>query len=214
MFTAVTVRPDIAFAVAYVARFTTHPSAEVCRAINHIFGYLAGTMDLGISFIKEDNSELVVYCDADYGSDINDYKSTSGVMVFIGSTIVCWYSSKQTTVAQSSTDAEILAMNFAAKEIVWIRGLLDEMGLPQALPTKLKGDSQSAILLSRNPVFHKRTKHVMIKFMYLVECLRISVMITEFVAGTKNWADMLTKSQKKAFFLMCRDALNMTRRGR
>jgi len=214
MFTAVTVRPDIAFAVSYVARFTTHPSAEVCRAINHIFGYLAGTMDLGISFIKEDNSELVVYCDADYGSDINDYRSTSGVMVFIGSTIVGWYSSKQTTVAQSSTDAEILAMNFAAKEIIWIRGLLAEMGLPQLLPTKLKGDSQSAILLSRNPVFHKRTKHVMIKFMYLIECLRISAIINEFVAGIKNWADMLTKSQKKAFFLLCRDALHMTRRER
>jgi hypothetical protein len=110
-FTAMTVRPDIAFAVTYMARFTTHPSEEVCRAINHIFGYLAGTMDLGISFIKIDNSEEIVFCDAGYGSDINDYKSTSGVMVFndykstsgvmvfIGSTIVCWYSSKQTTVA-------------------------------------------------------------------------------------------------------------------
>ena len=214
MFTAVTVRPDIAFAVAYIARFTTHPSAEVCRAINHIFGYLAGTMELGISFVKEENSEVIVYCDADYGSDINDYKSTSGVLVFIGSTVVCWYSSKQTTVAQSSTDAEILAMNFAAKEIVWIRGLLEEMGIPQLLPTKLRGDSQSAILLSRNPVFHKRTKHIMIKFMYLVECLRISAIINEFVAGIKNWADMLTKSQKRAFFMMCRDALNMLRRER
>jgi hypothetical protein len=213
MFTAVTVRPDIAFAVAYIARFTTHPSAEVCRAINHIFGYLAGTVELGISFVKEDNSEVIVYCDADYGSDINDYRSTSGVLVFIGSTPVCWYSSKQTTVAQSSTDAEILAMNFAAKEIVWIRGLLAEMGLPQLLPTKLKGDSQSAILLARNPVFHKRTKHIMIKFMYLVECLRISAIINEFVAGIKNWADMLTKSQKRAFFMLCRDALNMIRRG-
>ena len=38
MFTAVSVRPDIAFAVSYIARFTTHPSAEVCRAINHVFG--------------------------------------------------------------------------------------------------------------------------------------------------------------------------------
>ena len=86
------------------------------------------------------------------------------------------------------------------------------MSLPQVLPMNLKGDSQSAILLSRNPVFHKRTKHVLIKFMCLVECLRISMTITEFVAGAKNWADMLTKFQKKAFFLMCRDALNMARR--
>jgi hypothetical protein len=51
----------------------------------------------------------------------------------------------------------------------------------------------------------------MIKFMYLVECLRESVIINEFVAGMKNWADMLTKSQKKAFFLACRAALNMVK---
>lgn len=211
MFTAVSVRPDIAFAVSYVARFTTHPSAEVCRAINHIFGYLAGTMELGINIVKETDSELIVYCDADYAGDVNDYKSTTGVLVLIGSTVVGWYSSKQTTVAQSSTDSEILAMNFAAKEIVWLRGLLEEMGCPQVLPTRLRGDSQSAILLSRNPVFHKRTKHVMIKFMYLVECLRMSIIVSEFIAGVKNWADILTKSQKKAFFLACRAALNMVR---
>ena len=46
MYAAVSVRPDIAFAVAYVARFSTHPSTEVCKAINHIFGYLAGNKEL------------------------------------------------------------------------------------------------------------------------------------------------------------------------
>jgi hypothetical protein len=102
-------------------------------------------------------------------------------------------------------------MNFAAKEIVWLRGLLGEMYCPQELPTRLRGDSQSAILLSRNPVFHKRTKHVMIKIMYLVECLRTSIIVSEFISGVKNWADILTKSQKKAFFLACRTALNMVR---
>jgi len=212
MFTAVSVRPDIAFAVSYIARFTTHPSAEVCRAINHVFGYLAGTMDLGINIVKEDNSELIVYCDADYAGDVNDYRSTTGVLVLIGSTTVGWYSSKQTIVAQSSCDSEVLSMNFAAKEVVWLRGLLGEMYCPQELPTRLRGDSQSAILLSRNPVFHKRTKHVMIKIMYLVECLRTSIIVSEFVSGIKNWADILTKSQKKAFFLACRTALNMVRR--
>ena len=211
MFTAVSVRPDIAFAVSYIARFTTHPSAEVCRAINHVFGYLAGTMELGINIVREDNSELIVYCDADYAGDTNDYKSTTGVLVLIGLTIVGWYSSKQTTVAQSSCDSEVLSMNFAAKEIVWVRGLLEEMFCPQELPTRLRGDSQSAILLSRNPVFHKRTKHVMVKIMYLVECLRTSIIVSEFISGIKNWADILTKSQKKAFFLTCRTALNMVR---
>jgi hypothetical protein len=88
------------------------------KAINHIFGYLAGNKDLGIYIIKRKDANAIIYCDSDYAGDTNDYKSTSGVIAFIGSTPVCWYASKQSTTAQSSTDAEIISMNFAAKEIV------------------------------------------------------------------------------------------------
>jgi hypothetical protein len=211
MYAAVSVRPDIAFAVAYVARFSTHPSTEVCKAINHIFGYLAGNKELGICIIKRKDANAIIYCDSDYAGDTNDYKSTSGVIAFIGSTPVCWYASKQSTTAQSSTDAEIISMNFAAKEIVWLRGLLNEMFHVQILPTILRGDSQSAMALSMNPIFHKRTKHIMIKFMYLVECLKENILQNEKIPGIENWSDIMTKSQKKSLFLACRDALCMTR---
>ena len=211
MYAAVSVRPDIAFAVSYVARFTTHPSAEVCKAVNQIFHYLAGSKELGICIRKEVNADAVVYCDADYAGDVNDYKSTSGILAFIGLTLVCWYSSKQSTTAQSSTDSEIISMNFAAKEIVWLRGLLNELSYTQTNPTVLKGDSQSAMMLGMNPVFHKRTKHIMVKFMYLVECLKENTLQMEKVLGTVNWSDILTKPQKKTMFLSCREALGMIR---
>ena len=209
MFTAVCVRPDIAFAVSYLARFSNHPSALVCRAINHLFGYLIGTKEFGLMFEREDDSQLIVFCDSDYGGDLNDYKSTTGVIAYYGLTPICWYSSKQGTTAQSSTDAEIISMNFAAKEVIWLRGLLKEVGAEQLLPTKLKGDSQSAILLARNPVFHKRTKHIMLKFMLLVECLENDTLIGEHIPGTTNPADTMTKSQKRPHFLISRDRLNM-----
>ena len=62
-----------------------------------------------------------------------------------------------------------------------------------------------------NPVFHKRTKHIMVKFMYLVECLKENTLQMEKVLGTVNWSDILTKPQKKTMFLSCREALGMIR---
>ena len=67
------------------------------------------------------------------------------------------------------------------------------------------------MMLSMNPVFHKRTKHIMIKFMYLVECLKENIIQGEKIPGVDNWSDIMTKSQKKSLFLACRDALCMIR---
>ena len=201
MFAMVCTRPDICYAVSYLARFTTHPSRAVCNAVSRVFRYLKGTLHYGITLGREERPELTVYCDSDFAGDTTDYKSTSGVMVLIGSTITNWYCSKQTITAQSSTDAEIIAMNFATKEIIWMRGLLTELGVDMSLPTKLLCDNQSAIKLAHNPVFHKRTKHIMLKFALLVEQMKLDNLILEFVKSAENLADMFTKAQKSSHFL-------------
>jgi hypothetical protein len=204
MFAAVCTRPDIMFAVSYLARFSNHPSREVCQAVIRVFKYLSGTAELGITFRREDGAKPLVYCDSDYGGDANDFKSTSGIAVFIGSTLVCWYSSKQTTTAQSSCDAEIVSMNLASKEIVWVRNLLEEMGFKLHEPTKLMCDNQSAIKLGYNPVFHKRTKHIMIKIAFLVEQLQIDILILEYVKSKENWSDGFTKALARLYFILSR----------
>jgi hypothetical protein len=150
MFAMVCTRPDICYAVSYLARFTNHPSKEVCVAVSRVFRYLIGTKHYAITFTKESPANLIVYCDSDFAGDVTDYKSTTGVLVLIGTTPVGWYCSKQTITAQSSTDAEIIAMNFATKEIIWLRGLLGELGADVSLPTRLLCDNQSAIKLAHN----------------------------------------------------------------
>jgi hypothetical protein len=209
MFTAVCVRPDIAFAVNYLARFTTHPSAEVCKAIDRVFHYLNGTPEYGISITKGKDLELVVYSDSDLAGGGNDMKSVSGVVVYLGGNLIGWYSTKQSTIAQSSCESEILAMNFAAKEVVWLRGFLDEMDIKQTTPTRLLGDNQSAINLTYNPVFHKRTKHIMIKIKFLIECVQSDLLILEFVRTHLNYADCMTKMQKLAHFKIALDTLRV-----
>jgi hypothetical protein len=201
MYLAVCSRPDIAFAVCYLARFTVHPSSKVCAGINRIFRYLAGSRDLGINFERESNSELIIYCDADYGADVNDGKSTTGVLAKLGSTNIGWYSSKQTTVAQSTTDAESIALNFAAKEAIWIRGLLTELGITQKKPTRLLTDSQPALQLLLSKMLHKRTKHIMLKIAYIINEIEEGTILPERVATLDNLSDGMTKSQTKSLFL-------------
>ena len=209
MFAAVCTRPDITYAISYLARYAVHPSKEVCRAIDRLFKYLVGTKELGIFIPRNDDLTLRVYCDSDYGGDKADYKSTSGVIAYLGKTTICWYSSKQTSTAQSSCDAEIVAMNFAAKEIVWLRGFLAELGCPQNKPTKLLCDNQGAIQLAHNPVFHKRTKHIMIKFSYLVEQLQNDEIVLIYVKSADNVSDIFTKAEKAVHFIANRKRMNM-----
>ena len=118
MYLSVCTRPDICYAVSAIARMSNHPSESVCKAVNHLFAYLNKNRDMGLMFERQDTSEVIAWSDSDYAGDLNDYKSTSGIAVFFGLLIICWYCSKQPTTAQSSTDAEAISMNFATKEVV------------------------------------------------------------------------------------------------
>jgi hypothetical protein len=201
MYLSVCTRPDICYAVSSIARMSNHPSKGVCAAVNHLFAYLNKNRDVGLLFKRETDSELVAWSDSDYAGDPNDYKSTSGIVVFIGCIIICWYCSKQSTTAQSSTDAEAISMNFATKEVVWIRGFLKELGMVLEFPTRMKGDNLSAIMLSKNPMFHKRTKHIIVKIAYMQEMVKESVTLWEHIGTNDNVADMFTKALPRLKFL-------------
>ena len=200
MYLAVCSRPDIAFAVCYLARFITHPSAKVCTAVDRIFRYLAGTRELGINFEREMLSILKLLCDADFGGDVNDGKSTTGLMVMYGSTLIGWYSSKQTTVAQSTTDAESFSINFAVKEAIWLRGLLSEMGIEVEGPTNIHTDSQAALQMLLSKALHKRTKHIMLRIAFVIDEIAQGNVLPVYIKTTENLADGLTKSQPRILF--------------
>jgi hypothetical protein len=83
------------------------------------------------------------------------------------------------------------------------------MHVKQDKPTRLLGDNQSAVNLAYNPVLHKRTKHVMIKISYLLECVQNDLIILEFVRTHLNFADVMTKMQKLAHFKIALDSLRV-----
>eukprot|EP00253_Pinus_taeda_P034496 PITA_34496 len=107
------------------------------------------------------------YSDADFAGSIDDQASTSGYLMNMGSATVSWSCKKQATVATSSIEVEYISAWEAACEIVWLRGILQDLGFSQAEATSLFIVSQSTIKLAKNPVFHSKTKHVDTKYHHI-----------------------------------------------
>ena len=146
-------RPDLAQALGTVNQFCSNPGEEHWKAAKRILRYIKGTIDYGITFDgnKETDVKLKGYVDADWGSNPNGRKSQSGYLFTICGGVISWASKKQSVVALSSTEAEYIAASLASQEAVWLRSLLGDINFVQKEPTVIKEDNQGTIALSRKP---------------------------------------------------------------
>ena len=93
----------------------------------------------------------------------------------------------------STTEAEYVAATEARKKMIWLHGFLDELGKKQEMGI-LHSDSQSAIFLAKNLAFHSKSKHIQTKYHFIRYLVEDKLVILEKICGSKNLADMLTKS--------------------
>ena len=168
LYLALHTRPDISYAVGVLSRFGTNPSYAACEMCVYLLQYLRGTVGLGIT-LSGSSLDLHIYTDADWAGDVLTRRSTTGFVVFAAGGPIAWQSKLQTTVSTSSMQSEYQAMYAGMQEIVWLRGVLGEIGITQCEPTPFFLDSQSAEDLAMNPVYHKRSKHVEIKYHFTRE---------------------------------------------
>ncbi|KAJ9548565.1 hypothetical protein OSB04_021108 [Centaurea solstitialis] len=162
-------RPDIMFAVCVCARFQVRPKESHLHAVKRIFKYLKGQPKLGLWYPYENSFDLVAYTDSDYGGANLDRKSTSGGCQFLGGRLVSWQCKKQTTVSQSTTEAEYIAASQCCSQVLWIQNQMQDYGL-SFLQTPIYIDNNSAISIVNNPVKHSKTKHIEIKYHLIRDC--------------------------------------------
>ena len=124
-------RPYVAHSVGLVCRFMSKPLKDHWQAVKWILRYIVGTLDRKLCYKNEGGLVLEGYCDSDYAADKEKRRSTSGVVFTFGGNTISWRSSLQKVVALSSTEAEYMALTDAAKEAVWLKGLVSELGFPQ-----------------------------------------------------------------------------------
>lgn len=192
IFLATVSRPDIAFGVNYVSRYLNKWSDEHVKAVKRIFRYLKGSVNLSITYRRINDVNLIGYSDADYAGCLDTRKSTSGFVFLLNGSPVTWSTQKQSVVAQSTTEAEYIALALATKEALWLRALLDELGFHQ-YSTRINVDNQSAIRLSKNPEFHKRSKHIDVKFHFVRDVCGRGDIDVKYVESKKQLADVFTK---------------------
>uniref|UniRef100_A0A7N2MUY1 Retrovirus-related Pol polyprotein from transposon TNT 1-94 n=1 Tax=Quercus lobata TaxID=97700 RepID=A0A7N2MUY1_QUELO len=191
MYAMVCTRPDIAHAVGVVSRFMSRPGKQYWEAVKWILRYLKVSSDTCLCFTGA-SLKLQGYVDADFAGDIDSRKSTTGFVFTLGGTAISWASNLQKIVTLSSTETEYVAATEAGKEMIWLHGFLNELGKKQEMGI-LHSDSQSAIFLAKNSVFHSKSKHIQTKYHFIRYLVEDKLVMLEKICGSKNPADMLTK---------------------
>ena len=136
---------------------------------------------------------MISYSDSDYARDRDTRRSTSGNLFLLGDGAVTWCSRRQTSVALSTIEAEYMALSQATQEAVWLRTLLEDLRKESQSPTTIMEDNQGVISTALNPVFHRKTKHIHIRYHYVRESIADNIIDVIYCPSAEMTADALTK---------------------
>ncbi|XP_019069808.2 uncharacterized mitochondrial protein AtMg00810-like [Solanum lycopersicum] len=186
-------RPDIAFVVQVLNQYMHSPKTSHMEAALRVVRYIKGTSRLGLFMSSNNMSELVAYCDSDWGTYIESRKLVTGYIVKLGSALVSWKAKKQNTVSRSSAEVEFRIMATIVAEIIWMKGLFNELGVEVKLPVQLFSDNKVAIQIEAHPIFHERKKYFDIDCHFVREKIMDELIQTQHIGTKEQQADILTK---------------------
>jgi len=189
MYAMVCRRPDLAHAVSVVSRFMGESGKEHWQAAKRIFRFLGGTSNVGLIYGGDTQCLVIGYSDSNYAGDVDSRRSMTGYVFTLGGSVVSWKATLQPIVTLSTTEAEYMALTTAAKEGIWLKGLVNDFGLSHAQAI-IYCDSLSTICLAKDQVHHERTKYIDVRYHFLRSEKRIQV---KKVGTANNPADMFTK---------------------
>ena len=184
-------RADCAYAIGMCTRCLNCPTEEMDQEADRCLIYMAQTSTYGPHFSAQSkNPELHAYSDSDWQIGC----STSGWCIFYAGAVVSYGSKRQNCIALSSTEAEIMAASQAAAEVLYIRGLLREMGVKLDKPTVLYVDNSGAVELSKDLKSCQRSRHIERRYLKVRELVAQGDIEVRYCPTKENVADALTKS--------------------
>lgn len=216
-------RPDITFAVSQVARYGNNPKQSHARAVKKILRYLRGTSNFGIRFKPKDKSSLLLdlYVDADFAgrhhaddqSDRNSARSRTGFIISLNGCPVIWRSALQTSLSQSTGQAEYCALSESLRQAIPIRNMLVQLASIVDIPAPFTGevgpiraweDNSAALSLANNHRLTSRNRWYNVQFHFFWQHVDDGIVSIKKVETTKQGADYLTKGLDRETFEACR----------
>ncbi|VFQ79345.1 unnamed protein product [Cuscuta campestris] len=199
MYSMVCTRHDVAFALSVTSRYQSNPGEIHWTAVKNILKYFRRTKDSFLVYGGKEELSIVGYTDASFQTDRDDFKSQAGYVFCLNGGAVTWKSYKQDTTADSTTEAEYMAAAEAAKEGVWLKNFIIELGVVPSIknPIPLFCDNNGAIAQAKEPRSHQKTKHIVRRYHIIREIVpRGDVEICK-IGTDDNIADPLTKALGK-----------------
>ena len=228
LYAMVTCRPDISYSCIKMSQYSKDPAEEHYKAVREIFNYLAQTMDDGLYFwrskpnkylpvgpvprvhrddhptadenIDDESDQLRGDVDSDWAGDNKHRRSISGYTLTIAGAAVFYKSKFQECISLSSTEAEFQAACEAAKSILYVRSILQEIGLEQEDASTLYIDNNGALLMADAKQPTKRTRHMDIKHFKIQEWVEMDLIAMKRVHTSDNRSDVFTKALTPKLF--------------
>ncbi|CAA7042208.1 unnamed protein product [Microthlaspi erraticum] len=193
-------RPDISYAIHILTRFMQHPKAAHWEAALRVVRFLKNNPGQGILLRADCPLTVTGWCDSDWNGCPLTRRSLTGYFIQLGNSPVSWKAKLQDTVFLSSAEAEYRAMQYAVKEIKWMKAFLLSLGIDHSAPIALFCDNKAAIHIAANPVFHERTKHIENDCHFVRDAWKDGIITMKHVSTDKQLADILTKALGAAEF--------------
>jgi len=215
---AINTRPDIMYAVNQLSKYNNNPGPQHWYAMEKVLRYIKGTLDYGICFNSTDSEpqllsqlfgvnsstfnetattpnvmEPIIASDADFNRDNDTSKSVSGYVFLLAGAPISWHSTTQSVVALSSMESEYIAVCAATQEAIWLKSIIEELGLGCTKPLIIAEDNKSTIEFADHPGHHRKTKHIQRRFHYVREQLQEGNIRLKYCRGEDNVADIFTK---------------------
>ena len=199
-FLALGTRADISFVVNRLAQHLAAPRKVHIDAGKHLLRYLRGTLDFGLIYWRVANADhkLTGYADSAY-ANATGKRSTAAYLFYLNqqSSPISWSSRRQPIVAQSTVEAEYMALAEAVKQSIWLRHFLYTVEKEDAdvhVPVLVYEDNHDSIKLADNPGDHTKTKHIMIRYHALRDAVARGDVRLKYKPTGEMVADGLTKA--------------------
>ncbi|KAJ9552528.1 hypothetical protein OSB04_016573 [Centaurea solstitialis] len=174
MYAMLCTRPDVTYSVSVTSRFQQNPGEPHWVAVKNIFKYLRRTKEMFLVFGgSEDEISVIGYSDANFQTDRDDFRSQSGYVFTLNGGVISWKSSKQDTIAYSTTEAEYIAASDATKEAIWLRIFISDLRVVASIsrPIDILCDNSGAVAQAKEPKEHHKSGHVLRKYHLIREII-------------------------------------------